>query len=238
MLTYQIRGGLGTQVLNLMAAYGDAFDKGEDIEKVVLNFYNYPKGLREVNIDFISKVIKTNIQVETTNGTDKFPIFNEERIRKVHKHIDKIRQVMPVMKTDQKPAGIPILHVRQIDRPLVPLSTYRKLVCFFPRCMVIGDDVVAVSRVMVSGETHGETFKSPHDNDSVQEWFMVYNSRVVIGGFSSYILSAALLNPRVHYLMMHRRSCQQDLIAENDWKCLDLFTKLFDNIDWMEYAND
>ena len=53
MLTYQIRGGLGTQVLNLMAAYGDAFDKGEDIEKVVLNFYNYPKGLREVNIDFI-----------------------------------------------------------------------------------------------------------------------------------------------------------------------------------------
>ena len=27
MLTYQIRGGLGTQLLNLMAAYADAFDQ-------------------------------------------------------------------------------------------------------------------------------------------------------------------------------------------------------------------
>ena len=54
MLTYQIRGGLGTQVLNLMAAYGDAFDKGQDIKKVVLNFYNYPPGLREVNINFLT----------------------------------------------------------------------------------------------------------------------------------------------------------------------------------------
>ena len=31
MLTYNIRGGLGTQLLNLMAAYGDAFDKDNDI---------------------------------------------------------------------------------------------------------------------------------------------------------------------------------------------------------------
>ena len=38
MLTYQIRGGLGTQLLNLMAAYGDAFEKGKDIEKIVLTF--------------------------------------------------------------------------------------------------------------------------------------------------------------------------------------------------------
>ena len=238
MLTYQIRGGLGTQVLNLMAAYGDAFDKGQDIKKVVLNFYNYPPGLREVNINFLSQVLLHKFDVETTNGTDKFPIFNEERIKKVHKHIDRIRQVIPVVKPNQKPAGMPIMHVRQIDRPLVPLSTYRKLVCFFPRCMVIGDDVAAVSRVMISGETHGETFKSPHDNDSVQEWFMVYNSRVVVGGFSSYILSAALLNPRVQYLMLSKKTCSEDLITENDWKCLDLFTKLFDNIDWMEYTDD
>ena len=67
---------------------------------------------------------------------------------------------------------------------------------------------------------------------------MVYNSRVVIGGFSSYILSAALLNPRVQYLMLSRKTCSEDLITENDWKCLDLFTKLFDNIDWMEYTDD
>ena len=63
MLTYQIRGGLGTQLLNLMAAYGDAFEKGKDIEKIVLNFFNYPDGLREVNIDFISKTIEHHLKV-------------------------------------------------------------------------------------------------------------------------------------------------------------------------------
>ena len=42
MLTYNVRGGLGTQLLNLMAAYGDAFDQDSDIEKIVLNFFNYP----------------------------------------------------------------------------------------------------------------------------------------------------------------------------------------------------
>ena len=92
MLTYNIRGGLGTQLLNLMAAYGDAFDKDNDIEKIVLNFFNYPKGLREINIDFISKIINTEIKIDTTDGTNKFPIFNQERIRTVHKFIDKIRK--------------------------------------------------------------------------------------------------------------------------------------------------
>ena len=239
MLTYNIRGGLGTQLLNLMAAYGDAFDKDNDIEKIVLNFFNYAKGLREINIDFISKIINTEIKIDTTDGTNKFPIFNQERIRTVHKFIDKIRKKMPVKNTDQQPSGRPIIHVRQIDRPLVSVQTYKNIVCHFPRSMVIGDDVEAVSRILSAGEGASlDTITSPYNNDSVEEWFMVYNSSVVLGGFSSYILSAALLNPNLSYHMLDRKSCEEGMITDNDWKCLDLFTELFDNIEWMEYEND
>jgi len=230
MLTYQIRGGLGTQLLNLMAAYGDAFNKDDDIEKVVLNFFNYPEGLREINIDFISKIINTNIKVDTTDGTNKFPIFNQERIRKVHKFIEKIRSKMPVKKTDQEPAGCPIIHVRQIDRPLVSVSTYKKIIDHIPNSMVIGDDTDVLDSL--------NTQTSPYNNDSVEEWFMVYNSKIVMGGFSSYILSAALLNPNLSYHMLSRESCNEGMITDGDWKCLDLFTELFDNIDWMEYEHD
>ena len=67
---------------------------------------------------------------------------------------------------------------------------------------------------------------------------MVFNSTVVIGGFSSYILSAALLNPNLSYYMIDKKSCQEGMITEYDWNCLDLFTELFDNIDWMEYKDD
>ena len=239
MLTYNIRGGLGTQLLNLMAAYGDAFDQDSDIEKIVLNFFNYPKGLREVNIDFISKIINTDIKIDTIDGTNKFPIFNQSIIKKVHQYIDKIRTKMPVKNTDQEPSGRPIIHVRQIDRPLVPISTYKNIVCHFPRSMVIGDDVEVVSRILSAGEGASlDTITSPYNNDSVEEWFMVYNSTVVIGGFSSYILSAALLNPNLSYYMIDKKSCQEGMITEYDWNCLDLFTELFDNIDWMEYKDD
>ena len=66
MLTYQIRGGLGTQLLNLMAAYGDAFEKGKDIEKIVLNFFNYPDGLRE------QQVISWNLPFQTYQQCQMF----------------------------------------------------------------------------------------------------------------------------------------------------------------------
>ena len=230
MLTYQIRGGLGTQLLNLMAAYGDAFDKDKDIEKIVLNFFNYPKGLREINIDFISKIIKTDIKIDTTDGTSKFPIFSQDRIKNVHKFIDKIREKMPVRNTEQEPAGCPIIHVRQIDRPLVSVDTYKKIIAHIPNSMVIGDDTDVLDSL--------NTQTSPYNNDSVEEWFMVYNSKIVMGGFSSYILSAALLNPNLSYHMLDRKNCKEGMITENDWKCLDLFTELFDNIDWMEYEHD
>ena len=195
--------------------------------------------MREINIDFISKIINTEIKIDTTDGTNKFPIFNQERIRTVHKFIDKIRKKMPVKNTDQQPSGRPIIHVRQIDRPLVSVQTYKNIVCHFPRSMVIGDDVEAVSRILSAGEGASlDTITSQYNNDSVEEWFMVYNSSVVIGGFSSYILSAALLNPNLSYHMLDRKSCQEGMITDNDWKCLDLFTELFDNIEWMEYEND
>ena len=239
MLTYQIRGGLGTQLLNLMAAYGDAFNKDKDIEKIVLNFFNYPKGLREINIDFISKIIKTDIKIDTTDGTSKFPIFSQDRIKNVHKFIDKIREKMPVRNTEQEPAGCPIIHVRQIDRPLVSVDTYKKVVSHIPNSMVIGDDTVVVDRIIHAAQFASlDTCTSPYNNDSVEEWFMVYNSKIVMGGFSSYILSAALLNPNLSYHMLHRKNCKEGMITENDWKCLDLFTELFDNIDWMEYEHD
>ena len=239
MLTYNIRGGLGTQLLNLMAAYADAFDQDSDIEEIVLNFFNYPKGLREVNINFISKIINTDIEISIIDGTKKFPIFNQSIIKKVNKFIEKIRIKMPVKKTDQKPSGCPIIHVRQLDRPLVPVQTYKNIVCHFPKSMVIGDDIQVLSRILSAGEgASNDTIPSPYNNDSVEEWFMVYNSKVVIGGFSSFILSAALLNPNLQYFMINKRACNEELITEYDWNCLDLFTELFDNIKWMEYTND
>ena len=116
MLTYQIRGGLGTQLLNLMAAYGDAFEKGKDIEKIVLNFFNYPDGLREVNIDFISKTIEHHLKVETKSGTDKFAIFNKDRIENVKKHIHKIRRSMPIKLNDMKIENVEIDKDLQLNK--------------------------------------------------------------------------------------------------------------------------
>ena len=236
MLTYQIRGGLGTQLLNLMAAYGDAFEKGKDIEKIVLNFFNYPDGLREVNIDFISKTIEHYLKVETKSGTDKFAIFNKDRIENVKKHIDKIRRSMPVKLNDMKPIAETILHVRQLDRPLVSVNTYIDIIVDkdgLEPWIIIGDDMKTLQNIIDSSESFVN--HSPYDNDSVREWFMLCKSRLVVGGFSSYVLSAALLNPGLEYKMIKKGKCNEEHLTGYDWKCLDLFVELFDNINWMNY---
>ena len=236
MLTYQIRGGLGTQLLNLMAAYGDAFEKGKDIEKIVLNFFNYPDGLREVNIDFISKTIEHYLKVETKSGTDKFAIFNKDRIENVKKHIDKIRRVMPIKLNDMKPIAETILHVRQLDRPLVSINTYIDIIVDkdgLEPWIIIGDDMKTLQNIIDSSESFVN--HSPYNNDSVREWFMLCKSRLVVGGFSSYVLSAALLNPGLQYKMIKKGMCNEEHLTGYDWKCLDLFVELFDNINWMNY---
>ena len=236
MLTYQIRGGLGTQLLNLMAAYGDAFEKGKDIEKIVLNFFNYPDGLREVNIDFISKTIEHYLKVETKSGTDKFAIFNKDRIENVKKHIDKIRRVMPIKLNDMKPIAETILHVRQLDRPLVSVNTYIDIIVDkdgLEPWIIIGDDMKTLQNIIDSSESFVN--HSPYNNDSVREWFMLCKSRLVVGGFSSYVLSAALLNPGLEYKMIKKGKCNEEHLTGYDWKCLDLFVELFDNINWMNY---
>ena len=236
MLTYQIRGGLGTQLLNLMAAYGDAFEKGKDIEKIVLNFFNYPDGLREVNIDFISKTIEHYLKVETKSGTDKFAIFNKDRIENVKKHIDKIRRAMPIKLNDMKPIAETILHVRQLDRPLVSVNTYIDIIVdkdSLEPWIIIGDDMRTLQNIIDSSESFVN--HSPYDNDSVREWFMLCKSRLVVGGFSSYVLSAALLNPGLEYKMIKKGKCNEEHLTGYDWKCLDLFVELFDNINWMNY---
>ena len=236
MLTYQIRGGLGTQLLNLMAAYGDAFEKGKDIEKIVLNFFNYPDGLREVNIDFISKTIEHYLKVETKSGTDKFAIFNKDRIENVKKHIHKIRRSMPVKLNDMKPIAETILHVRQLDRPLVSVNTYIDIIVDkdgLEPWIIIGDDMKTLQNIIDSSESFVN--HSPYDNDSVREWFMLCKSRLVVGGFSSYVLSAALLNPGLEYKMIKKGKCNEEHLTGYDWKCLDLFVELFDNINWIDY---
>ena len=236
MLTYQIRGGLGTQLLNLMAAYGDAFEKGKDIEKIVLNFFNYPDGLREVNIDFISKTIEHYLKVETKSGTDKFAIFNKDRIENVKKHIHKIRRSMPIKLNDMKPIAETILHVRQLDRPLVSVNTYIDIIVdkdSLEPWIIIGDDMKTLQNIIDSSESFVN--HSPYDNDSVREWFMLCKSRLVVGGFSSYVLSAALLNPGLEYKMIKKGKCNEEHLTGYDWKCLDLFVELFDNINWIDY---
>ena len=236
MLTYQIRGGLGTQLLNLMAAYGDAFEKGKDIEKIVLNFFNYPDGLREVNIDFISKTIEHYLKVETKSGTDKFAIFNKDRIENVKKHIHKIRRSMPIKLNDMKPIAETILHVRQLDRPLVSINTYIDIIVDkdgLEPWIIIGDDMKTLQNIIDSSESFVN--HSPYNNDSVREWFMLCKSRLVVGGFSSYVLSAALLNPGLEYKMIKKGKCNEEHLTGYDWKCLDLFVELFDNINWMNY---
>ena len=151
-------------------------------------------------------------------------------------HIDKIRRVMPIKLNDMKPIAETILHVRQLDRPLVSVNTYIDIIVDkdgLEPWIIIGDDMKTLQNIIDSSESFVN--HSPYNNDSVREWFMLCKSRLVVGGFSSYVLSAALLNPGLEYKMIKKGKCNEEHLTGYDWKCLDLFVELFDNINWIDY---
>jgi hypothetical protein len=143
---------------------------------------------------------------------------------------------MPVKLNDMKPIAETILHVRQLDRPLVSVNTYIDIIVdkdSLEPWIIIGDDMKTLQNIINSSESFVN--HSPYDNDSVREWFMLCKSRLVVGGFSSYVLSAALLNPGLEYKMIKKGKCNEEHLTGYDWKCLDLFVELFDNINWIDY---
>ncbi len=236
-MRYNVRGGLGVQILSMIGCFADALDVGKTVSHIKLNFGNYPihkttnNQIWEPDIDFITPLIEftSPVTILNTVGINKWNIFSSvKRIEQIVKHFNTIKNIISVKEqwTGWIPfrSDIPIIHCRQFDRPVVSISTYKKIVDNVGYCYLIGDDREILRQVAsVKGSVRSQS--------TIDEWYSLYKTgKQCIGGYSSFTLSAALLNPSLKLQIVRPEYSQH--LSPLHWKCVSVLISNFNNLSW------
>lgn len=228
-MKFSIRGGLGFQLLGLIGAWAVALENSATVSHITLNFGNYPEGQNEANIDFLSQIVNLNFSINSVMGTEKFKFFDEENLKLVFKHLPEIRRKI-IIRNHLPYEDFRILHVRQRDRFLVEVETYKKIFETTKPLLVLSDDSIDFPKINLDVVTNLKP-------GSILDWYFCYRSKEIYGGFSSFTLSAALLNPKTKlYVIRKEDSVNAHLVSKSDWNCMNLITENMENIKWLNIS--
>lgn len=228
MADYHIRGGLGTQIMSIFAAYAIAIETGNTVDKFIFNTGNYPPGVNDVGVWFADDFLefKNRPAVEFCKGTNKTSAFKEPNVSLILKHWERIKEevhIKPRLIVDNNSDFV--LHIRQADRPIVSMDKYDALVSqldLLGPLVIVSDEEAVLKRYDVD-----------RNNDTtVDDWLLVLNSFRTIGGYSAYTLVAAMLNPNTELFIINRENSNADLLLESDWAAINKYVDFFPNIHW------
>jgi len=180
-----IRGSFGTQVLSLMGWQGLAFEKGEMLEKVVIN----TKGtVLPSRIDYVSRIFPHCPPVEIYRGGRKIPL-NRITARIILKHRAAILSSLGWDPHEPLPAPSRILHVRMGDRSPTAAKTYHKFInqAAAPYCVM--GNAPNMMRALIEG-----TNSSVSSGDVFQDWRWIGGSEEVVGPVSMFTISAKVVS--------------------------------------------
>jgi hypothetical protein len=214
MASYHIRGGLGTQIISVMMAYAMAIENKETVDTLYFNYGNYFNPLtKDINIWFIDDVLYFKTKkpdVVSIAGQEKINISSISNIALLAKNIEEVRKnLRPRLYFQTRKT---LLHMRGLDRALVRPDTYKKFELGEKPDLVLTDD----------DKLEGQT------GDPVKDWRKVLTARRVIGGYSNYTISCALLNPKQTLEIIGKDySWGGD---EKLWKAVDKLVDCFPNI--------
>jgi hypothetical protein len=226
-MKFSIRGGLGYQMLSLIACHAQAIEANDRIEAVTLYLGKYDDPINaDIAIDYFTEMLIVDFPISKNyDEVQKTKFFDTKTIQLVLKHLDEIRRRIIIKDNDAEPVNGTILHVRQHDRPVVSIDYYEKIYVTVPIAKVIGDDG-EFSRFF---PTAAFSF-SP--DDAIDDWLSLYKSKEVIGGFSSFTLAAALLNPELRLRIIHPALWTPGTVAASDEAGMSLLLENLDNISW------
>ena len=226
------RGGIGTQLIELMGWYALAIEARDTIDLININCGGWrDDGAGNVLKDYISELfVMPKARVRTTSGTAKLGIFQKPGIFDlILKHRKDIRAQLGPMKFYFPAPLVPVLHVRRGDYQWVPIETYieyaRKNV---PVCFIgnIADDTADVAR------ESGYTAAADISNTATIDWLAAFFAPEVIGTASTFIISMLFMDPTKHVKMFRN---QEGAVFEDCMRpLLRQFEPQFPNFRWAE----
>jgi hypothetical protein len=228
-MSYHIRGGLGMQVLSLFVRMAESLENNEEVKKsITLNFGNYvdPRIKEEdANVDFLSKIFPNAfLNIETQIGTEKTKVYNIQAARNVKKHIVEIRRLLKSQFwiASHTPTNYTFIHLRQRDRQLLEPEVLLNYGAQRDLGFIYFSDDDVEGQIV------------PRKKNALYDWYeIIYNSNIT-GTFSTYTLSAAILNPKLQLLLFPKEDCIPGIISDSDWEGLEEYVRLFDNINWID----
>ena len=229
MSVIDIRGGLGTQVLQFMkcaALY--------DFDKIRVNG---DSSISHVQVNWVSKVFDTKVPCRTIAGNKKttnfdaavIPVFQEKR-EEIFKKYGNLRKI-------RKPSGDHILHMRGTDNQFVSNDQYAEFLDDGPKITkIISDDIELLANVHVSPETSKLLAKTSNRNSpstATEDWFSAINSDAIYGGYSTFILSVALLSPETNVYIFKNQNGPKDVTRASS-ELFEECMEYLNNLHWYE----
>tara|TARA_R110000850_G_scaffold5483_4_gene22695 strand:+ start:547 stop:1293 length:747 start_codon:yes stop_codon:yes gene_type:complete len=243
MFHYNIRGGLGTQVLQFVNVYADALEKGltDDRLEITLNFGNYDDwfysnpGNHIVDLDFISLLFDFEPfpNIKNKIGTNKSNCFNKKSAINMVKYRDKIIDLMKFKSYSFTPFDKEyVLHTRTKDRQLISRNEYIYYMNKFDSGIIIGDD----SKFCKSLTEENDNWSLSNNETSVNDWLsLATGNNKVISSFTTYTLAAAYFNPNSKFYIL--KNDPKKLVRNSDWETVDYFIKEFNNLEYAYLEN-
>ena len=227
MANFNVRGGVGTQIISVMMAYAIAHEYNEKVEKIFFNVGNYSNPLtKDINIWFLDDIITYKSphifgfskppEIIPVIGQNKIDISAPRHIKTLARHINVVRKQLKTKMFIQNRRTV--LHMRGLDRAIVPKYVYDKIRDIENPGLVLSDD---------------DRLTKTTGNDAVSDWKQILCSRRVIGGYSNYTISSALLNPK-QSLEIIGREHSLGKGGHMVWKVVDRLVDNFPNIKYYE----
>jgi hypothetical protein len=217
-----IRGGLGTQLLELLGCFAVAQDRGEWINEIRINCGGISDdGNGNCLKDYISDLFeRLPVPCKVTDGMRKFAVFKEAgALDSILKNrLAVLRSLGPLMEVEAP--GLPVLHVRRGDYEWVPLETYIDYASRHEVALIgnIADDTALVPGTNIAG--------SP-----VSDWLHAYYAAEVIGTCSTFLVSMLFMNP--HKRMAFFSDQEGSVFADIVKPALDRLAHHFPNVTWL-----
>ena len=249
MFQYNIRGGLGTQVLQFVNVYADALEKGLTDEKleITLNFGNYDDwfysnpGNHIVDLDFLSLLFDYEPfpNIKNTIGTNKSNCFNINSATKMVKYREEIINLMNFRSYPFVPFNKEyVIHTRTKDRQLISKKEYIYYMSKIERLglnsgIIIGDDREFCESLV----RENSSWRLSDNETSVNDWLALATGKnIVISSFTTYTLAAAYFNPNSKFYIL--KSDPNKLVRKSDWETVEYFIKEFNNLEYAYLENN
>ncbi len=236
-----IRGGLGTQVLELSIGLMKARKKNENVDEIVINAGGMV--VPTVKYDYISELFSVPCPVLLSSGTLKQGVWTKENFNLLSSFDHTLLEdygfkLKNEYKKEYKQSGC--LHVRGKDRQVCSISDYQIVLMYLAQTYktlpikLITDDIELVSKIEPHVYNKNISFNEK-DLSPKRDWFEALNCDVLVGPFSSFSISAMLFDPAKKFHPMGISSSNGPIVLDTIYyDCINLLLKnKFKNGSWL-----